>query len=324
MASVIEAMNGWPGRSRCVDPHVRRDGLPARSERIDPTVGAADDRGPRQDANEVPYPTDAVVRASVARAWKRIGTRLEEEMELRARFAFLFVVLVGACGGSAGVEEVGRWQFDAGDAPRIEVDNEAGPVEIEARPGSQIVVRSPAVDAAVEQDDDAVRVTHEPEGGEDAGAGFFITAPASTEFDITIERGALRMQGFGDTRVRIDLREGPVELDRVRGDIRVNASTGGIDLRDIRGTVRLATNEGPISVSGQLDGSNLIRARHGGVLVELAKGNALVVDARGSAVDAEFGLGSGRRVRGTIGDGSAGSLDIRVRKGPVEIRRAAG
>ncbi len=251
---------------------------------------------------------------------KRTRRPLEDVMRF-SMVGSMLVVALGACGGSDAVEESGRWTFEVGDAPRIELHSRAGPVEIEAGPGSQVVVRSPAPEVTVEQEADTVRVNHEPARDQEAGAGFFITAPRSTTFDISLGHGGLRMQGFTDTQLRVRLREGPVEMDRVGGDIRVRVSTGAIDLRDVRGTVLLATKEGPISVRGRLRGSNAIRADEGGVLVELVGPNPLVVDATGSAVDTDFGLGSGRRARGTIGDGSAGSLDIRVREGPVEVRR---
>jgi len=163
-------------------------------------------------------------------------------------------------------------------------------------------------------------------------------APAS----VTTKGGSIKLTGTSgevDARtaggsVNVDDHAGPVHASTSGGSIkvggvltgRVEAATAGgsvqIDGAD-RATVVASTSGGSIRVRGRLAGDNRIRTSGGSVTVEIPSDSQVHVDGKGTSSSCDFSeLDAQRgRIRGTLGDGSDGTIELRTSGGSITLAK---
>jgi DUF4097 and DUF4098 domain-containing protein YvlB len=210
-------------------------------------------------------------------------------MEPRNRnilFIVIAAVIVLCCCALAGVAAasrfvtvgfdwfgVGAWQqqrieerLAVGASPRLEIDNFAGDVTVQAGGDGEIHVEaikrgSPAMNL----DRIQVEIT-EREGGvairtkkanafTNASVSLKITAPADTRLDLHTGAGSADVRGLSDY-VKVDTGAGSVTLIDIGGEIDAHSGAGSIDLRNAEGTIVLDSGTGSltlIDVRGEVD-----------------------------------------------------------------------
>jgi hypothetical protein len=267
-------------------------------------------------------------------------------MESKNRNVWIIIVaiLVVACCGLAAMIGLGGWfftrsldlqdlgsfdtgginrarieqTFEVGDAPRLEIDNFAGAITV--RQGADGVVQVTATKKAnsrsrldriqvtmSEQEDGLlIRSRMTPMGG-NASVDLEITAPA-------------------DSRLAIVTGAGAVDVRSITGPIDVRSGAGQVELRGARGSVGVDLGAGQIIYEGTPSGDCRFNTGAGEVLLRLPADLNMEVDLGTGmgAVSVDFavdGLVRPREVKGTIGDGSQGSISAHTGVGAVTLRR---
>lgn len=236
---------------------------------------------------------------------------------------------------------VGNQQdFKVGAHPTIIVDSSAGGVELGAGPAGTVHVdverRADTEDVArklevkLEQQGNTIRITykHKAMSWHDNGSvDFKITAPADAHLEVDTGGGSVSERGFsGGTKVETG--GGSISIEDATGPVALRSGGGGIEVRHISGTVDVSTGGGSVRVEGTLNGKNRIETGGGSIHVAIPATSKLAVDAStgGGSAHNDFGIaGDGERhpgrFRGNIGDGSAGSLEIRTGGGSIRLAK---
>ena len=228
--------------------------------------------------------------------------------------------------------------FKVGAHPTIIVDSSGGGVTLAAGPAGNVHV---GIERRADSDDDArklevqlkqegntIRIVykHKSFGWHDSGSvDFTITAPADATLDIDTGGGSVSARGFSGG-VKVETGGGGIDVDGASGSVDLRSGGGGIEVRRINGTVDVSTGGGSVRVEGSLRGKNRIETGGGSIHVAVPDNDKLAVDAStgGGSAHNDFGLatdGERRpgRFHGNIGDGSAGSLEIRTGGGSIRL-----
>jgi hypothetical protein len=236
--------------------------------------------------------------------------------------AGLVLALVGCTRSFAagGVEETTHHRLPVAAAPTVIVEDDGGAVEV--LPGKDGAVEVDArrhaatrdealalpVTVEVDRDGSVARIRfHEQQHVDGHSVSFAIHAPAGARLQVSTGGGAITTRRMG-AQV---LRSGGGAISALEGDGTVEARTGG----------------GSVEVSGRLRGSSHVTTGGGSVHVAIPGDSRLRVDAStgGGSAKNEFGLtvdGRGaRRMSGTLGDGSEGSLELRTGGGSLQLTR---
>jgi hypothetical protein len=134
--------------------------------------------------------------------------------------------------------------------------------------------------------------------------------------------------------IRVDDHTGPVHATTSGGSVQlagvltglVEAKTAGgaihIEGAD-RATVTASTSGGSIHVRGRLVGHSRIKTAGGSVSVAIPSDSHVHVDGKGSSASSDFaGLDTQRgRIRGTLGGGSEGTIELRTSAGSVTLSK---
>ncbi len=230
--------------------------------------------------------------------------------------------------------------FKVGAHPTIIVDSSAGGVELDAGPGGTVHVdmqrradsedQARKLDVQLKQEGNTIRVSFKHKGfswHENASVDFKITAPADAHLEVETGGGSVSEHGFsGGTKVETG--GGSISVDDASGAVALRSGGGGIEVRHLSGTVDVSTGGGSVRVEGALSGKNRIETGGGSIHVAIPAASKLAVDAStgGGSAHNDFGLASdgerhSGRFRGTIGDGSAGSLEIHTGGGSISLAK---
>jgi hypothetical protein len=276
-------------------------------------------------------------------------------------------VSIGA-GEGARIEET----FNVGSSPRLELDNFAGSVTVEAGESGviQVVATKRALRAA---DLDRIVIERSPTDGGllirtrkpatllSASVDFQITVPADTRLRLDTGAGSVEVRGLsGDVDVdtgsgsveledisaavdaqsgsgnmtvrgsagpvRLDTGSGSIEVEDTAGDLDAHTGSGSIRVRDASGRARLDTGSGSIRYQGSPSGECRFETGSGSITLELPDDLSVEIDlATGSGdIDVQFDVAGQvrkREVKGTIGDGSQGSIDAQTGSGDIDVIR---
>lgn len=259
---------------------------------------------------------------------------------MRIQWFTAAVFMVGAvAAGAAGanVTETTTEEVQVGKAPSLEVHSDggsvkvsagtAGVVRVEARRNAATSAEARDLKVTVAKDGDVVRVHwSEPGSHHNRSVSFVIQAPPASRLRIDTGGGSVKVEGF-QQGAEVRTGGGSLALERVQGALKLQTGGGSIHAQTVDGSVEANTGGGSISVSGRLRGSNRVSTGAGSVHVEVPADDALKVTAStgmGSAHN-DFGLANeGRhsgRFAGSIGDGSAGTLELRTGAGSISLSK---
>lgn len=221
----------------------------------------------------------------------------------------------------------------------IDVDSSGGSVELTPGPAGAVHIEA---ERKAESEDVARRleVVTRLEGNtvhvqfrspgmlHNASVGFRIRAPADSRIEVRTGGGHVAANGFGGG-IHVDTGGGNVAVADVRGAVELRSGGGSIAVDRVVGSVEIRTGGGSVQVQGTLHGSNHVRTGGGSIRVAIPADDKLAVDASTGAGSArnDFGLASdgerhSGRFHGRIGDGSAGSLELRTGGGSIALSRS--
>lgn len=168
-----------------------------------------------------------------------------------------------------------------------------------------------------------VKQTHGPVRVSTKGGSIKITG-ANGEADA-------RTAGGG---VNVEDHSGPVHASTSGGLIKIGGVlTGLVEAATAGGSVHIegadnatvvaSTSGGSIRVRGRLAGHSRIRTNGGSVTVSIPSDSQVHVDGKGTTSSCDFpDLDAQRgRIRGTLGDGSEGTIEFRTTGGPVTLAK---
>ncbi len=221
----------------------------------------------------------------------------------------------------------------------IDVDSAAGSVELTTGPAGAVAVeaerradteeRARRLDVVTRLEGDTlhVRFKRGPSPG-DESVSFRIRAPADARLEIVTGGGSVVAPDFSGG-IHVETGGGSIDVDDARGRVRLRSGGGSITVARIDGNVELDTGGGSIRVAGRLRGKNHVETGGGSIRVAIPADDALQVDASSGAGSArnDFNLPSqghfvGGAFHGHIGDGSAGSLELRTGAGAISLERS--
>ncbi len=216
------------------------------------------------------------------------------------------IVALGACSHSFGerAHEQFHQSVDAGAAPLVRVDNVAGSVTIEARPGAVDVAATKY--ARDEQQLRLVTIDVHQSGG---------TVAIATTYHAALNRAGVRY--------RIGVPAG--------ASLRISNVAGAVDIAGVDGDIRVETQAGEIAVdAGTVRGKRTIdlHATTGAVTLSVARGSDASVEAQSTIGDFATdisGITSSRenligvRGSGRIGNGSA-QIRLTTTTGAIALR----
>ena len=266
---------------------------------------------------------------------------------MRTLIALALSLNAAIAAASGGATMTTQTDFKVGARPILIVDSAAGGVELGAGPAGAVHVEATRkadneeaarlLEVITTQKGDTVRVQFHRSGGgwrDGASVNFRIRAPADARLEIRTGGGSVATRGFTGG-AKVDIGGGGIEVTDAAGTLALRSGGGGIEVHRLQGTVDIFTGGGSVHVDGALHGRNRIHTGGGGITVALPADSKLSVEATSGAgsVRNDFGLRlpeeergwrpSGR-LRGTIGDGSGGSLELRTGGGSIHLEKSIG
>jgi hypothetical protein len=255
-------------------------------------------------------------------------------------FALVVLGLTATSAYAARANVASQLDFKVGAHATVIVDSSAGGVELTVGPAGTVHVEADRqadseelarkLDVQTKQDGNTIRVRfdHKNSGWhENASVSFKIAAPADTRIQVATGGGGVSARGFTGG-IKVDTGGGGIDVDGASGTLDLRSGGGGIEARHVKGTVDVSTGGGSVRVEGALSGKNRVETGGGSIHVVVPADSRLAVDAStgGGSAHNDFGLPSdgerhSGRFHGNIGDGSAGSLDIRTGGGSISLAK---
>jgi len=245
-------------------------------------------------------------------------------------------------GPSWSFEAAGERAVAEGRAPRLEVENAFGEVSVSAGAPGAVKVRlrkvvflpteekarafAERIELRLTGDGELVRVgTNRDEIGRREETGFEthleIEAPPETVVEVKNEHGRVELSGVAGADVTASF-EG-VKIERVAGDVKLQARHGDVGVEGIGGALELNSRHGSVSVSG-VTGPSRLDVQHGDL--EVLRSAGLEVDLAHGELKAE-GIGGDFVVRGqhapVRGFDVLGRAQVETSFGDVRLERVA-
>jgi DUF4097 and DUF4098 domain-containing protein YvlB len=272
----------------------------------------------------------------------------------RTRALGVFVglaLIVSACGGGGATvanEEKSSQSFTVGSDVTVTVTTYNGAIEVRAGSDGRVEVEvikrgGGATDAEAKADLENIELAMEQSAGQvklaathlgsipsDSGVSFKVTVPAEITLVASLENG-------------------PISVEGVKGDITATANNGDLTVRGAGdGVLTLKTTNGNLTVEGASIAGLTASSTNGaatfqGSLAESDEANTIDV-GNGSATltlpgDAQFGIDAqtsngqlasdfdvqgdqtSTSIKGTVGSSPVFGLVVRVKNGPITIKR---
>lgn len=168
----------------------------------------------------------------------------------------------------------------------------------------------------MKQSGDEVTVTYRPKWSTRGGGRFEVSVPQQTKLDMNTSGGNIELVGSLTGDAVGHTSGGDINIDKLKGTVRMTTSGGDIRTGDIEGKAELRTSGGNITIANVI-GESTVNTSGGDIRI----GNvAKKLDARTSGGDIEVGDIGGDATVGTSGG------DIRIGKvsGNAYLRTAGG
>jgi hypothetical protein len=206
-------------------------------------------------------------------------------------------------------EAIEERTIDVGPGARLQVDNFAGSIDVEASGEGQIrvvaVKHGPVsanldrIQVHIQQRGDTLVVrTSRPRGLSNLSVSFQIFAPAGTYLDLSTGSGSVGVEGFV-AGVSVETGSGNITAIGLVGDVTLSSGSGSVDARDVAGLLAIESGSGSLTVQG-ISGDLEAHTGSGGIDVQGAEGNVRLDTASGTveyrgtpAGDCRFETGTG-------------------------------
>jgi DUF4097 and DUF4098 domain-containing protein YvlB len=163
----------------------------------------------------------------------------------------------------------------------------------------------------------------------DASAASLASASADMQIDGSLRRletktasGDLHMRGpvAGDATVKTV--SGDVSLDEVGGDLQVNSVSGDVRVDDVRGSVKTKSVSGDVRIGAVHGGEATLQSVSGDIVVGVAAGTNLDVDANSVSGDLDSEVPLGSDANGALGEGPTLVVRGKTVSGDFRVVRA--
>jgi len=149
-------------------------------------------------------------------------------------------------------------------------------------------------------------------------------AGTNGEVDARTAGGAVRVADHAGS-VQVITSGGAIQLTGVlSGEVKAKTAGGSIRIDGVeRASVDASTSGGSIRVRGRLTGESSVRTAGGSVTVSIPSDSRVRVDGKGMSSTCDFPDLEVRRgrIKGTLGDGSEGTIVIRTTAGSVTLAK---
>ena len=217
-------------------------------------------------------------------------------------------------------QERTEWGFEVGDEPALEITNFAGSVTV--RPGETDAIHVVAVKkASTGSNLERVHISASAPDGDGPvvikTSKKFSAGNASVEMVITAPAG---------TRLDVDTGAGTVEVSGMAGPVGIHSGAGNVNLTDAEGIVTVRLGAGNINYEGAPAGYCSFESGAGNINLSLPMDLNMEVDVSAGAgvVDVDYsvdGRVTKQSVRGTVGDGSQGTIYAHTGAGNIQMKR---
>jgi DUF4097 and DUF4098 domain-containing protein YvlB len=160
----------------------------------------------------------------------------------------------------------------------------------------------------------------------DSGVGSVTVKGSTGSRKIHTGSGAISLDGAqGAVSARTDV--GRIDIRHAKGDLTLYSGSGAIQVSDTEGSVGAESGVGAVSIAARLTGQSRIKTGSGAIAVTLPADSKLKVDASTGtgAIHNDFGFRVEGLVshdaKGTIGDGSGGSLHVKTGIGSIDLKK---
>jgi DUF4097 and DUF4098 domain-containing protein YvlB len=168
-----------------------------------------------------------------------------------------------------------------------------------------------------------MKQTHGPATASTKGGSIKIVG-ANGDVDAHTAGGSIRVDDHTGP-VRAATSGGSVHLAGVlTGDVEAKTAGGSVEIDGAdHATVVAATSGGSVRVRGRLVGHSRLRTAGGSVTVSIPSDSQVHIDGKGSSASCDFAdLDTDRgSIRGTLGDGSEGTIEFRTTAGSVTLAK---
>jgi hypothetical protein len=198
-----------------------------------------------------------------------------------------------------------------------------GNVHVEAKRTAPTTDEAKALKVIAKLDRGVVRILWASDGKPHHSVSFVISAPPPCRVALNTKGGGIDVDGITGG-VTANTSGGGINAHNLKNEISLKTSGGGIHADAIEGTIDARTSGGGVGVSGTLRGANVVATSGGSVEVKLSDKSKLKVEGSsggGSAAN-DFGWPvENQHFKGTIGDGSSGSLNAHTTGGSVAVKK---
>ena len=238
-------------------------------------------------------------------------------MKRRQRVAKLAaLMLMASVAAFAASEARKEYRFTVGPQASVSINNQYGPISVKPGAGNQVVVR-------VLLRSDKVEVDRNQSGNRvDILSHLFPGATAETgrvDYEVLVP---------SDANVTLHSTTGPLDAEKLQGDLSVEGATAMVDVRDISNAhVHIKTLNGPVTLTRILDGHVEITSVSGDVVLNEVSGPLVQVNSTSGKIryDGDFAGGGEYSLTSHTGDIDAtaptyASIDVTARsvRGQVE------
>lgn len=165
--------------------------------------------------------------------------------------------------------------------------------------------------------------THAPATASTSGGSIKVSG-TSGEVDARTAGGSIRVDDHTGS-VHASTSGGAVHLEGVlSGEVKAKTAGGSIQIQGAdRASIDASTSGGSIRVRGRLSGQSRLRTAGGSVTVSIPSDSRVHVDGKGMSSSCDFPDLEVRRgrIKGTLGDGSEGTIVFRTTAGSVTLSK---
>ena len=237
-------------------------------------------------------------------------------MESRRAAKLAVLILIASVAALAASETRKEYRFTVGPQASVSINNQYGPISVKPGAGNVVVVR-------VLLRSDKVEVDRNQSGNRvDILSHLFPGATAETgrvDYEVLVP---------SDANVTLHSTTGPLDAEKLQGDVSVEGATATVDVRDISNAhVNIKTLNGPVTLTRVHDGHVEITSVSGDVVLDEVSGPVVQVNSSSGKIryEGDFGGGGEYSFTSHTGDIDAtaptyASIDVTARsvKGQVD------
>jgi DUF4097 and DUF4098 domain-containing protein YvlB len=224
--------------------------------------------------------------------------------------------VIAALATLASAQARKEFRYTVGPHPSISINNPYGPIVVKPGSGNQVLVTATLHSPKVEVD--------QSQGGNRVDILSHLLAGANSESG----RVEYEIQVPADSSLTLRSTTGPLQAERLHGDVSVEGAAATVQLRDISDAhVHVKTLNGPVTLTNIRDGHVEITSVSGNVVLTFVDGPLVQVNSASGKIsyDGDFGSGGEYRLTSHTGDIEAtapmyASIDVTARseRGRVE------